>query len=126
MLALTLTMPPLPHMSAPVIAYRHEIAPRPGNASSRDCLNVRYEAGTALTTALQNIEVWNTPLSDAIEDQPLAHLNDEAWADYQPKTALGKKLLELRRAYLASGGKLLSADALDEEMRDRRGGISYV
>ena len=40
---------------------------------------------------------------------------------YQPRTALGRDLLELRRAYILGGGKLLSWDELDEEMRERCG-----
>ncbi len=40
---------------------------------------------------------------------------------FQPRTELGRKLLALRQAYVASGGELLSPDALDEELRRRRG-----
>lgn len=43
--------------------------------------------------------------------------------DFHPKTKLGKMLLELRRSYLASGGSLLSPEALDEELRLRRSGV---
>jgi hypothetical protein len=42
---------------------------------------------------------------------------------YRPRTELGRKLLELRREYIHSGGKLLSWEGLDEEMRLRRGGV---
>lgn len=42
---------------------------------------------------------------------------------YQPRTELGRKLIALRRAYISGGGKLLSWDELDEEMRLRRGGV---
>jgi len=45
---------------------------------------------------------------------------------YQPRTDLGRKLIELRRAYIREGGKLLSWDELDEEMRQRRGGVADV
>lgn len=45
---------------------------------------------------------------------------------YQPRTDLGRKLIELRRAYVRDGGKLLSCDELDEEMRQRRGGVADV
>jgi len=44
----------------------------------------------------------------------------------QPRTDLGRKLFELRRAYVREGGKLLSGDELDEEMRQRRGGVADV
>jgi hypothetical protein len=43
---------------------------------------------------------------------------------YQPRTDLGRKLIELRRAFIREGGKLLSWDELDEEMRQRRGGVN--
>ena len=107
MWALTLDMPPLPHLSAPVIAYRHEAATRPWESWRHDFLAIRYEAGNALTTAPQNVGVRNNSLPD-----------------YQPRTELGKKLLALREDYVASGGRLLSADALDKELRSRRGGVN--
>jgi hypothetical protein len=45
---------------------------------------------------------------------------------YQPRTELGRKLIELRRASVRDGGKLLSCDELDEERRQRRGGVSEL
>lgn len=45
---------------------------------------------------------------------------------YRPRTRLGKKLIELRRAYVYRGGELMSAVALDKELRSRRGGIGSV
>jgi hypothetical protein len=106
MLSLTLDMPPLPHWGTPVIAYRHEAPTCPWESLHHDFLAVRYEAGNALTTAPQNFERRKDSLSD-----------------YQPKTELGKRLLALRQAYVVSGGRLLSAEALDEEVRSRRGGV---
>ncbi len=100
-------MPPLSHSSAPVIAYRQESATRPWEPWRQDFLAVRYEAGNALTTAPH-----------------LAGLRKDALPDYQPRTELGKRLLALRQAYVASGGRLLPADALEEELRSRRGGVS--
>ena len=100
-------VPPLQHLSAPVIAYRHEAAMSPWEPWRQGLLAVRYEAGNALTTALQNVG-----------------LRKDSLPDYQPRTDLGKRLLALRQAYVASGGRLLSADALDDELRSRRGGIS--
>jgi len=117
MFALTLNAPPSPY-STTVMAYRQKAPAWPSKAWGRDYLDAHYAAGSALTTSGQNVGVWNAAPSEA--------LFDETWANYQPKTALGRKLLELRRAYLASGGTLLSADALDEEIRERRGGISDV
>jgi hypothetical protein len=45
---------------------------------------------------------------------------------YQPRTELGRRLVELRRASIRDGGKLLSCDELDEEVRQRRGGVDDV
>lgn len=43
--------------------------------------------------------------------------------DYRPRTALGVKLLALRRAYIENGGKLLNDAAFEAELRSRRGGV---
>lgn len=40
------------------------------------------------------------------------------------RTPLGKRLRQLRQANLASGGRLLSPDELDAELRERRGGLT--
>ena len=40
---------------------------------------------------------------------------------YQPKTALGKKLMALRNQAIAKGLRLLDADGIAEEVRRRRG-----
>ena len=48
---------------------------------------------------------------------------DAATDNYQPKTALGRKLIALRRAYVEKGGSLLDAEGLDAELMTRRGGI---
>lgn len=54
----------------------------------------------------------------------LEPLIGDAVADhYQPRTELGRKLIALRRANILAGGKLLSNDELDEEIRRRRGGV---
>ena len=42
---------------------------------------------------------------------------------YQPRTELGRQLIALRRAYIQSGGKLLSWEEIEEEVRERRGGV---
>ena len=60
---------------------------------------------------------------EATTAKPVAPVTGDAVVDhYQPRTELGRDLLELRRAYILGGGKLLSWDELDEEMRERRGG----
>ncbi len=58
------------------------------------------------------------------EDEAWAHLN--CLASYQPRTELGRKLMELRQAYVAQGGQLLSADEVDAEICARRGGIVHA
>lgn len=98
MFAYTLDVVPLPHMSAPVIAYRHEAATWPRLPRHQGFLAIRYEHGNALTTTLQNVGLRKDPLSD-----------------YQPRTELGKQLLALRQAYVASGGRLSTSDALEYE-----------
>ena len=37
--------------------------------------------------------------------------------DFKPKTPLGKKLIELRKKYIKSGGKLLNDKEFDEYLR---------
>jgi hypothetical protein len=48
----------------------------------------------------------------------------EAGPPWRPKTATGRKLLELRNQFLAQGGDLLDAEGIAEELRQRRGGLS--
>ncbi len=49
-------------------------------------------------------------------------LRDPLLDHYQPRTELGRTLIELRQAYIKNGGKLMSADEINEEVRRRRGG----
>lgn len=106
MFALALDLPPLPLWGTPVLAYRHEAADRSEQPLRIVDWSIRYEAGTALTTGSRVLS------------------KDEGWiVGFQPRTELGKKLLALRQAYVASGGKLMSVTALDDELRHRRGGV---
>lgn len=51
-------------------------------------------------------------------------LTDDLLTDgYQPRTEIGQLALAARKAYLASGGELLSADETSAEVRRRRGGL---
>lgn len=60
------------------------------------------------------------------EETPIKPLTGDAVVDhYQPRTELGRKLIELRRAYIESGGKLMSWDEINEAVRERRGGASH-
>ncbi|HEY0455226.1 MAG TPA: ribbon-helix-helix domain-containing protein [Verrucomicrobiae bacterium] len=56
----------------------------------------------------------------AAVSEKLAKLELKPW---KPKTALGKKLIKLRQRYIASGGELLDAESIAEELRARRGGV---
>ena len=47
----------------------------------------------------------------------------QAEAVRQPRTELGKRLLEFRRRIIASGAPLLDWDGLEREVRSRRGGV---
>lgn len=42
----------------------------------------------------------------------------ESWA---PRTPLGQQLKQLRRQFIAEGGKLLTAEEVADEVRERRG-----
>lgn len=48
---------------------------------------------------------------------------EEGWEySYQPKTPLGKRLLEIRKQIIESGEPLLDWDDLQREIAERRGG----
>lgn len=42
---------------------------------------------------------------------------------YRPKTALGRKLMELRKAAIMRGMHLLTADEINDEIEQRRGEV---
>ena len=73
-----------------------------------------------------------TPDEKSLAQDWLRPEEDAAWAhldcltSYQPRTELGRKLIELRQAYIAQGGQLLSADEVGAEICARRGGTSEV
>ncbi len=48
----------------------------------------------------------------------------EAVGPYLARTSLGARLLHLRKQIVASGEPLLSWEALDRELADRRGGAT--
>lgn len=103
-LALDVPLPPL--SSTTVVAYRHETAHRPDRPWRQLDVSIGYVAGASLTTRT------------AVSTKREASLGE-----FRPRTELGRKLLALRQAYVAGGGELLSAAALDEELRQRRGGV---
>lgn len=42
--------------------------------------------------------------------------------EFIPVTDLGKRLMKIRKKYIAEGGKLFDWDGIEREVRDRRGG----
>jgi Arc/MetJ-type ribon-helix-helix transcriptional regulator len=46
---------------------------------------------------------------------------DSRW---KPKTAFGKRLVALRAARIRRGGRLFTAEEIDAEIRERRGGMA--
>ena len=44
--------------------------------------------------------------------------------EFQPKTALGHRLWELRKQIVAAGEPLLDREDLEREIAERRGGVS--
>ena len=49
--------------------------------------------------------------------------NKETNNEYLPRTALGKKLMALRCAYIESGGALFGETEIETELRTRCGGV---
>lgn len=70
-----------------------------------------YPFGTSSTVTMENAALSRI-------------VRDAAAESFKPKTEFGKQLLALRSAYVEKGGKLLDADALDQELRQRRGGVT--
>jgi len=59
------------------------------------------------------------PVTTTVE--PLVH--DDLAEHYVPRTEIGRLALVARRAYIERGGKLLSQDEINAEVRRRRGGV---
>lgn len=81
---------------------------------------------TSLPTGCR-LRVVIEPIMDEAptENEPSRALTGDAVVDgYQPRTELGRKLIELRRAYVEGGGKLMSWDEINAEVRERRGGVA--
>lgn len=51
-------------------------------------------------------------------------IGDDMVDRYEPRTEIGHLALAAHEAYLKAGGKLLTADEINEEVRRRRGGVS--
>lgn len=111
------------------------------------CLSSSYQL-TGSSPALMFVAVFNSPASSphvaatppliTPETGPLyfpgnaevvirtapALTGDAVVDTYHPRTALGRKLLALRRAYINAGGQLMDEEALAAELQLRRGGVA--
>ena len=59
-----------------------------------------------------------------IRIEPLT--GDPLLDNYQPRTEIGRLALAARKAHIEAGGQLLSWDEINEEVRQRRGGVSEL
>jgi hypothetical protein len=57
---------------------------------------------------------------EAVEEK----LARESQTEWRPKTAMGRKLLKLRKRFIAEGGELLDDEGIARELRSRRGGLN--
>lgn len=106
MLAIVLDMPPLPFNGAALTVLQEQVGAPPDRGDTGFSLAPYcYRPGNAVTADSEHGEHMNEPTTS-----------------YKPKTALGKRLLALRKSYLDEGGRLLSPVELDTEMEARRGG----
>jgi hypothetical protein len=69
------------------------------------------------------------PVTECLKNEPLIETiwipdDKEVQSEYLPRTALGRKLVALRRTYIESGGKLLNESEFEAELHARRGGIN--
>ncbi len=84
------------------LAYQVEVSNPPREPLENEYRWVIYNPANSLTTSREYREMLY---------------------DYRPRTELGRRLLELRRKYIAGGGRLLSEDEIEIEIRSRRGGV---
>lgn len=91
-----------------------------------DAHQLHYTLPASLPTGCRLRVVIEPILDEApMENESSRALTGDAVVDhYQPKTELGRKLIELRRAYVEGGGQRMSWDEIDAEVRERRGGVA--
>ena len=67
--------------------------------------------------------------SERLQERTMASIperalrENEVVVEWQPQTALGRRLWEIRQQIIATGEPLLSWDDLERELAERRGGI---
>jgi len=59
----------------------------------------------------------------ATETSAATVTSDPVVEGFEPRSELGRTLLALRRKYVEGGGKLLTLDEIEDEVRERRGGV---
>lgn len=112
MLATTIDALNIPPLWYPVVQHiQAASAPPSPNYLDRLGIGFNYPLGTSSTFTMETTELPKI-VRDAVAEA------------FKPKTEFGKRLLALRRAYVEKGGKLLADDELDEELRQRRGGVT--
>ena len=52
--------------------------------------------------------------------KPPVEENGESMSGFKPRTALARRLLQIRARYVASGGQLLNWDELEQELKHLR------
>ena len=86
----------------------------------------RPESGTGIVLIMPRMDTSQTGLEDDLS-------REATWrwrrlpppvAAYRPRTALGRKLLELRARIVASGVPLLDWDGVERELSERRGELA--
>lgn len=80
-------------------------------------------ARVVVTLLPDTLSPWPLPEPTATTEtrQSQPQTGDAVVDHYQPRTELGRKLIELRRAYIEGGGKLMTQDEILAEVRRRRG-----
>lgn len=94
------------------------LEPLPGVAQARVVVTILPDT----LTPLPQRETPPTLPEETAMEEPARPLTGDAVVDhYQPRTELGRRLIGLRRAYIESGGKLMTQDEILAEVRQRRG-----
>lgn len=70
---------------------------------------------TLLPESMAPLKAMETPAATASADPVVER--------FEPRSELGHRLRALRRKYVEAGGKLLTADEIAAEVRERRGGV---
>ncbi|MBK1704384.1 hypothetical protein [Halochromatium glycolicum] len=70
---------------------------------------------TLLPESMVPVDGTQTPAATVTPDPVVEH--------FEPRTELGRRLWTLRRKHVEQGGKLLTPEEIDAEVRERRGGI---